>query len=319
MDKKMNWMNLRISLRKTFLALVIGIITTVSMATEVDSFTQRYSGMRDSLSELDRICEEFILRALEKANSEAPGDEEELYDIAYKMFAGGWFWGNFETYIKETDRLDKRTIDRKDSIYSDLSFRQSFPMFLASLGAIYDIGGVIVGSDKFGHYFEEGYKYYVETFVEGKGVESALAIGEGEENGFFGMATTGIYSYGDLYANFQGMRFWKDFAPNPFNSQSLVGPYVIMGGDGKWKLNANHKFSWKDYIDPGWDEGINCNKYFDASYLEKINKHLELFEARDNRNYHCPVVPEKCLEIDKIKDYPQLINRLVSQDCIRRG
>ncbi|MFC6672641.1 hypothetical protein [Marinobacterium aestuariivivens] len=64
-----------------------------------------------------------------------------------------------------------------------------------------------MGLDKLGHFFAQGWQYFELTALGGGTLEQALALGREQEQGRYGYLTTGIFSYADLAANFNGWRF----------------------------------------------------------------------------------------------------------------
>ncbi|MBL1278781.1 MAG: hypothetical protein COA33_000790 [Fluviicola sp.] len=71
-----------------------------------------------------------------------------------------------------------------------------------------------VGTDKLGHFFAQGFEYF--EIAREKGVEAALMYGIRTELGKFGLRTTGVFSYADLEANEDGLKFYQDLYNNPF-------------------------------------------------------------------------------------------------------
>jgi hypothetical protein len=101
------------------------------------------------------------------------------------------------------------------------------------------INGIYVGSDKLGHFLQQGYQYYQIAKSKGAaGEKVAESFGVGTEKGNFGLQTTGVMSHADLEANRQGMRFYQQLA-----------------------ANANLKFDIAHYINKNWNEGQNPNHY----------------------------------------------------------
>ena len=118
-----------------------------------------------------------------------------------------------------------------------------------------------------------------------------MEYGDTTERMIWGLLTTGVYSWADLVANFQGMRFWA----------SVLGEHDVLGSrfaplvtcqNGSWVQNRN--FRWENWVEAGWDEGINCNTYAPrfAEKIEEVNR-----ERLDLGLEVCPVRPESCSAI----------------------
>lgn len=189
---------------------------------------------------------------------------------------------------------------------------------MVSLGSIFKANGHIIGSDKIGHFTGIGWEYYKKSVLEGEGDLSAIKYGEGTEKGLFGKRTTGVYSYGDLAANYKGMIFWKNllYGSNPY----------IECKNNKWA--QRRKFDWRDHIDHGMDEGINCNIWADKikKTVTKNLKTLEIIELlRKNKAEYspgCPVKEELCKPMVKkyIRLYGKTVaKRIISPRCYKMG
>ncbi len=147
-----------------------------------------------------------------------------------------------------------------------------------TLGVVVLVAGRCVGSDKFGHFFQQGRDYYYITqlypygyqgrpaedyarafgeWLEGAPPSSPrlsrwieamdahdwpgfdrLAYGQDFWRGVFGLSTTGVYSPADLIANEAGMRFYQALHRNP----ALV-------------------FNIRHYITGLWSETVNPSCY----------------------------------------------------------
>lgn len=104
------------------------------------------------------------------------------------------------------------------------------------------INGIYVGSDKLGHFLQQGHEYYKIAKTRGKkGIEAAEKYGLGTEKGGFGLKTTGVLSHGDLEANRQGLKFYQQLESNP-----------------------NMTFDFKNYINIKWNERHNPSHYIEA-------------------------------------------------------
>jgi hypothetical protein len=77
------------------------------------------------------------------------------------------------------------------------------------------VNGICIGSDKLGHFFQQGHEYYVASHSSGGSVATAVAGGQRQEAGGYGLRTTGVYSNADLEANRKGMDFYNDLAASP--------------------------------------------------------------------------------------------------------
>jgi len=82
------------------------------------------------------------------------------------------------------------------------------------------INGICVGSDKLGHFFQQGATFWKTAALSG----SAAAEEESErsEGGGFGLTSTGVFSNADQEANRQGGRFYNDLIAAPTMTFSIA-------------------------------------------------------------------------------------------------
>ncbi|MBF0315225.1 MAG: hypothetical protein HQK50_01300 [Oligoflexia bacterium] len=283
------------------------------LASEVDSFTQRYDDIKDSRVALN----ELVNKELKLAIEESPGcDHKQLYNSVHKRFSTGLCWAAIEYSIESIKGIDRRSISRKDSIYRDFSWWQSPPLFIAKLGDIVRVGDHLVGSDKFGHFFAQGYDYFNTACLKQKGVDAAIIEGNGTESGIFGYYTTGIYSYSDLVSNYQGMFFWiRLFASDEWCDASIPfqGQHYIECRDGQFVQVRD--FDFMEFVDAGWDEAMNCNAYWSQKMENAVEKRLqELQERMPELAFRCPIDQSAC-DYLKIK-YHDRLNDFVTPRCL---
>ncbi|MFN8369514.1 MAG: hypothetical protein U0T83_02690 [Bacteriovoracaceae bacterium] len=302
-------------MKRFTLSMTLSLLSLGSVyGTEIDNFTQRYTDIKDSQEILNQITNENMALAITEANKKGSCDEKRLYKAIQKSL-GGALWGKLEKIIVKDDRIDKRAIKIGDSIYGDTGFKQSVIFSFVDLGVILRMNDDIVGSDKFGHFFKEGYEYFKIAYLKNKGESAAMDWGESTERGFFGMATTGVYSYADLNANYQGMQFWKNLIAGKY---AAVNPMVTCE-ENKWKIART--FNWADYISPAWDEAINCSGLKHPSkikgFTERAYKRMKKLEDKLGEKFVCPISVQKCEDIMIVHDNDTAKGeRLISPKCI---
>jgi hypothetical protein len=114
-----------------------------------------------------------------------------------------------------------------------------------------EVNGVRMGTDKLSHFFSEGwwyYKWYRKYRKAGLSAEQAerRAIRRGLwwERTVLGLAASGIFSPGDLEANFRGLRFMAGMCEGD-------SPTLEKTDDG-WRYTGT--FDFRDHVTPEWDE-----------------------------------------------------------------
>jgi len=121
-----------------------------------------------------------------------------------------------------------------------------------------EIDGVRFGTDKFTHFFSQGWMYYR---WYGKAREAGLSPEAAEiraidggirlEQTVLGKGVSGVVSIGDLEANYQGMRWMIDMCDGD-------APGLTRTGAG-WQLSR--PFDFREYVSPEWDESYQPSIY----------------------------------------------------------
>lgn len=270
---------------KWVVALWLCWIVPVS-AAEVDQFTRppdQPATLADSGPELEAEINRRMQQALQSANApfvrqhakssprwwQPRCDETRLYNALTDALAGSVI-GHVETFAEESPAIQRRRVPLSESIYRDF-FWQASPtlVFSERMAAVIQVQNVEIGTDKLGHFFSEGYSYFVTTDQLRKSIESGLLFGEWSESVYFGAQTTGVYSFADLTANFQGLRFWnRVLAKYPDLLTGKAPEPYVQCNDHQWVLA--HAFRWDDYIDTGWNEAVNCVVLGNEDLLQRI-------------------------------------------------
>ena len=127
-------------------------------------------------------------------------------------------------------------------VYGDSLFNK--PLLLAFLSPTANFYGTYMGVDKLGHVFQHGYFYYQEyRRAESDGADDAKAaaravrMGVGEERGFYGEITTGVYSNADLAANYAGLKFYLNLTRPVRIGDAELPPLLVRGRRGDWGFN----------------------------------------------------------------------------------
>lgn len=224
----------------------------------------------------------------------------------------------------------------KDSPGSFLEVGTLVPYELAPGSTVRDrpyTGGeaLFIGSDKFGHFLSTGYEY-LEAYLETKDETLAanLSQEDAEKRALFATAVRGlitegtilggwtsrVFSYGDLAANFAGFEFFKAVVDDK-------SPYFVYDKqDSTWKKGPKI-FQWADFIEPAWDEGINCSSYHrsltgDNHLQQKLVENYLNLSGKGYGDISCPVLPKSCQESAKAYEKsfgPTLAATLISPTC----
>ena len=323
-------------MQKTFtlFILISTFIFQASFAAEIDSVTPRKLKLDNSLSIINTIFNQRLQEGVEKANAHQDYieeideyvdednfcDEEVLYTelrkAIYQSFTASWGLKGYDLDKQLRSLLTRQSysLSLNDSIYRDIDYLEGFSLNLKELSDVVNINGCLIGLDKMGHFFAEGWQYFELTHYENQSIDQALEWGKQQEAGKFGYSTTGIFSFSDLVANFNGWRFWnkvllkeddplKGLIANFFNRPYITCETQIIASIKNRKIvkawEYNSRFDLSDYIDGTWDEGNNCNSYQDPMIEEKVTLRIKNVDP----DFSCPFIAEYCLEAQEKYGY----------------
>lgn len=122
----------------------------------------------------------------------------------------------------------------------------AWPLDHITLSPTVNLYGSEFGIDKIGHIFQQGYTYYEiynralaagATPDEARG--KAVEWGQKTEATIYGFLSSGVYSNGDLSANYAGMKFYQALAQDR-NSRIKTPPILVLK-NGLWAFNDQVK------------------------------------------------------------------------------
>ena len=297
------------------------------MAAEIDSVTPRNLKLDNSLVMINEIINQRLQEGINNANayreyieeideyldSNNDCDEDVLYSklrkAIFQSYILSWGLKGYELDLQFRSLLSSQSysLSLNDSIYRDIDYLEGFSLNLKELSDVVNIDGHLIGLDKMGHFFAEGWQYFELTRDEGQSIEQAVAWGRQQEAGKYGYITTGIFSFSDLVANLNGWRFWnkvllddddplKGGLANLFNRPYVTCDIQIIDSIKNMKMvrawERNTRFDLSDYLDGAWDEGNNCNSYADPVVEKKVMTRIKNIDT----DFSCPVKPEYCMQ-----------------------
>ena len=218
--------------------------------------------------------------------------EKKLYKNLRKYFKNH-ISGKLSPFIISSPLLDRFVINFDHSIYRDFKWWDAFSLGIIKTiyknksGPIVKMGNHYIGADKFEHLFGRGFKYFEKYYLKGQSLNRIFKFGYRSEKIFLGANTTGVFSYADLSANFNGMRFWNNvLGKHPDILGLNIEPYVKCINQ-QWTLNNSIDFL--HYIDDSFDEAINCSKFRTKKLLSKVKKQIRRLEQGSDKKYSCPI------------------------------
>jgi len=286
-------------------------------SSEVDNFTRRADFLKDSTERLNKITNQFLKERIKKLNKKKHGcNEKSLYRGLKKDFNILLKGSKLLKAVEKDEKIVKLKIKVRDSIYRDWSFMDSpairgLNLVIPSVfGEVIKVNGIRLGIDKFEHFFGYGHYYFNLHYFGKKGVKKALKFGLFMEYFNLGAYGTGVMSYGDLAANFNGMRFWNHILSKRKDilNQNL-GPYVKCRNK-KWVVQKS--INWRQYIDESFDEAINCSRFRKGIMAEKVKERVREINFKDGELNTCPLVPKKLEEM--FKKYSQFSPYILNKE-----
>lgn len=303
--------------------LLLAAFVGSARGAEIDSLTDRGVVLEDSTRALERRFDDAFAIAIDRANQAPVACDERVLNRELRAALASPFIGHgIAESLNHDEGLDRRRVRRKDSIYRDLGVSENVSVHWKDLSAVIRVGDVLIGTDKLGHLVVEGWKYFEIAHLEGEGIASAMDWGERTERTYFGLYTTGVHSYADLVADFEGMRFWQHVlgqTADPLEADSRAGrPYVKCArrfwivGARRWKQARG--FELDRYVTPVWDEAVNCCRYRNAEIEARVSARIAELSHADGADYTCPVDPDACARARR--RYGGWAPRLLHPDCL---
>lgn len=232
--------------RATALALAVAAGAAPLAAYETDQYSNRLTPIADAAPVLDRQ----VNRALAEVAAAWRGPEDR-WRFARKVYwrLGGIYWvDKVEKFAVESPEIERLPQFRHQSIFAAAPVYATRVNWFFGVGATIRLAGSLVGTDKLGHFFSQGLKYYGSHLI---GWDERHVYGRGRfnERWLFGQLTTSVYSNADLVANYEGYRFYRSLYESGIVPGK--GPIVEFRDD---RATIDRPFAWADHVNDYWDE-----------------------------------------------------------------
>ena len=150
------------------------------------------------------------------------------------------------------------------NIYAYAGFHRiissSYFVFCSSLKMF----GIYLGVDKLGHMFNQGYEYFNlyhnelnRTQDAKQAMTNVVDWGRSTENGMYGAIVDGVYSNGDLAANFAGFHFYQNLLYPITLSEKTYLPILKINEDHTVEFNSENLIDEKDLLVPFFSHHLN--------------------------------------------------------------
>ena len=256
----------------------ISLLLSSALAYETDQLTDRQMPLADITGEANAEMDRLLAQAAADANrrSRCSGTDAEMAAVLAASVAdvvGGiakvpprgdlptMTFGAYAAWL-ETAPLARRTFTDRRDIYGELKVWENPIIALFGLSSTVKLNDTLLGTDKIDHFLVQGYLYYRRS-QSGLDPFRAMTWGTHTERGHWGQATTGVFSYADLSANYRGLRFYA----------GLMGEdgYFTRGADGC--VVQDRPFDWAEWVDWTLDEVLNPPVY-DAPLQVRVSEAL---------------------------------------------
>lgn len=314
-------------MKKTIITALL-VLTQTSFAAEADNFTARLLPLVDASEQVNALSNKYLKAAINNLAS-AGCNEDALYTELRKVFANH-SKGELTKDILYKSAVPIYSLPIKKSVYENweipdgyLLGKKSAATSPLALSPLIKIGDQAIGVDKFEHMFGMGFDYFTKHYQKGTKVKLVLNYGGAMEKTILGgnVFATGVFSYGDLSANFNGMRFWNHMLQKEddiLGADQNLGPYVVCQ-DKKWVVNEKNPIDFRNYIDASMDESINCSKFAGTKAIKKFKASVIRRGFVDSQGKAaCPVEPEKLVEMKEKYKKSGVVKQIINSDGLGR-
>lgn len=253
-------------------------IASLAFAYETDQLTRRAEPLGDARDAANAAANVMLVEAMGRANTLTgcrAGEEWTRRVLASSIYAftarsryvpargqlAGFGYGAFSAWVEQAPLPRREFVDR-DDIYEDLQPTESLVLGSVGVCSTIRVGDVLLGTDKLDHFWEQGYEYFVESRY-GKRDDRALRWGVTTEKGGYGLLTSDVFSYADLYANWAGYRFYKE----------LLTEDSVFRQDERGCVAMVRPFDWAEWVDDAMDEVLNP-PFYDPHVRDAVRAHL---------------------------------------------
>ncbi len=161
------------------------------------------------------------------------------------------------------------------TIFSKRSLLDPGVPFTWHISSTMRIGGVYLGTDKIGHFFDKGsilVQHYFQQRGAGMSAEeaeaSAVGLGTGDniilaESAVLGSWSSGVYANADLASDLSGMLFFKNLTLE-IEIAGDTWPPMLLLEDGYWEINSHVRRDsdfFTRFVTDHFDEALNPSKF----------------------------------------------------------
>mgnify|MGYP000915414262 FL=1 len=248
------------------LLLPLLLLALPADAFESDQLTSRVDPPDDALEAANAYANALLAQAAVRTNrltrcvQDDARTRDELARQIHRVMGGRDYvpsrgsqppmgYGAYAAWL-ETGPVDRDTHEERDDLYAEVGFGDSAILATFGPSSTVRLGPWLLGVDKIDHFWIQGYDYFRRSDA---GSEPARAVdwGTRTELGIWGLLTTGVFSYADLAANYDGMLFYT----------GLLAEGSVLLRDQVGCVVLDRPFDWSAWIDWRYDEVLNPSVY----------------------------------------------------------
>ncbi|MFN7937852.1 MAG: hypothetical protein U0R19_31270 [Bryobacteraceae bacterium] len=237
------------------------LTTSTALALETDQFTTPRAPLHDIGPRLSRKIVEII---------EAGGKGQDPDQILYRWVGRNVLTSQPSKWVKKI-RVDDGPVTFRPGPFGSIYNVAASPLpasFFFNSPTVH-VHGYYFGSDKIDHFFQQGHQYFqrvMRLLEQGAGIEASVAAavthGVRQEHNYFGTMATGVYSNGDLAANFAGMKFYLNLQQSVRVGDVVRPPMFERTADGwRLRLGIDRDRLLEPFLSNHLDESLNPSRY----------------------------------------------------------
>jgi len=244
------------------LLLLLCILPLSASALETDNYSNRLKNIGDALPIADKIAND----ALERIVSEWDGPRDDLMfaDKVFEELGGLLQFSPHEREALDAPGIERYNTGKYNNVYfKDVPFYATHFLFFEGVPASIRLNNVVVGTDKFGHFYYLGLRYF-KRYKRGQSQSRILKNAEVAERLIWGTMFTGIFSNSDLVVNYEGLLFYRSL----FKGGVVADKPAIVHWENDTPV-IQRVFTYADHVNDFWDEALNP-----PQYTRVLQKHM---------------------------------------------
>jgi hypothetical protein len=211
----------------------------------------------------------------EKAKLKYLRSEDAIVREVFKLLGGGIPpFTNSGTWMEKHEF--KASPARYKTSFDDSIFKVR-PSNYLTISDTVNLYGTHLGTDKIAHIFQQGYTYFkiverakAKRKSDEKALRKAFNWGRMTEKTYYGTLISGVFSNGDLAANYAGMKFYQGLTKEIKIGDFVRQPVLVLD-EGVWKFNKNadlREVLLKPFISDHLSEALNPSIFIKAFWFD---------------------------------------------------